>query len=269
MARVRKSIAIERLQRLVDEASELDMEDDSSQEVRKWIQDVYIAFTNIFGEDSSQFSRLPQSQKRTPSGVREYLGNMVSSVASGLDEIKYFWEDETETVKQSSDQGDFKALDTDRYDQGSATKKVFVVHGHEEAKRDAVGRFLAMLELEPIILHEQANKGRTIIEKFEDHADAGFAVVLLTPDDLGALAQDRDDLKPRARQNVILELGFFIGKLGRNRVCALKSRCVENPSDVDGMVYINLDEPDAWKTGLVRELKAAGFAIDANRVLQP
>ena len=266
MARVRKSTAIERLQRLVDEATELDMEDDSTQEVQKWIQDVYTAFINIFGEDSSQFLRLPQSHKTTPSGVREYLRSMVSCVASSLDEIKYFWVDETETVKQPSEQGDLKAPDKDCYDQGSATKKVFVVHGHDEAVLQAVARFLEKLKLEPVILHEQANQGRTIIEKFEDHSDAGFAVVLLTPDDIGAAVTDKADLQYRARQNVILELGFFIGKLGRNRVCTLKSRCVENPSDVDGMVYINLDEPDAWQTGLVRELKAAGFAIDANWV---
>ena len=269
MARVKKSIAIERLQRLVDEYSELITEDDSSQEVRKWIQDVYIAFTNIFGEDSSQFYRLPQSHKKTPSGFREFLRTMVSCVESGLDEIMYFWEDEAETVKQPPDQGDLEALDADHYDQGSATRKVFVVHGHGEAARDAVARFLSMLELEPIILHEQANRGRTIIEKFEDHANVGFAVVLLTPDDIGAAKKDQGGLKPRARQNVILELGFFIGKLGRERVCALKSHNVENPSDVDGMVYINLDEPEVWKTGLVRELKAAGFDIDANRIWQP
>lgn len=256
MARVKKSIAIERLQRLVDEFSELNTEDESSQEVQKWIQDVYTAFANIFGEDSSQFSRLPKTRTTTLSGFREFLRTMVSHVASGLDEVSYFWEDEAETVKQPPDQG-------------SATKKVFVVHGHGEAARDAVARFLSMLELEPIILHEQANRGRTIIEKFEDHADVGFAVVLLTPDDIGAAKKDQGGLKPRARQNVILELGFFIGRLGRERVCALKSHNVENPSDVDGMVYINLDEPEVWKTGLVRELKAAGFDIDANRIWQP
>lgn len=267
MARVRKSIAIERLQRLVDEAPVPEMEDDSSLEVRKWIQDVYTAFINIFGEDSSQFTRLPNGHKTTPDGVREYLKNMVASVASGLDEVEYFWEDETEAARKPSKQFDLQVPETDQNGQRTMTKKVFVVHGHDEGKREAVARFLDMLELEPIILHEQANKGRTIIEKFEDHADAGFAVVLLTPDDIGAVDRDKNDLKPRARQNVILELGFFIGKLGRKRVCALKSHCVENPSDVDGMVYINLDEPDAWKTGLVRELRAAGFDIDANRVM--
>ena len=147
------------------------------------------------------------------------------------------------------------------------SKKVFVVHGHDEGKREAVARFLEMLELEPVILHEQANKGRTIIQKFEDHADAGFAVVLLTPDDIGGAVKDRGNLQHRARQNVILELGFFIGKLGRGNVCVLKAQGVETPSDYDGVVYIGLDEPDAWKTGLVRELRAAGFDIDANRIM--
>ena len=268
MTRVKKSIAIERLQRLVDEFSELNTEDESSQEVQKWIQDVYTAFANIFGEDSSQFSRLPQSHKTTPSGVRQYLRIMVSHVASGLDEVKFFWEDEAESVNQPPNQGDIKASDTDCFDQEPATKRVFIVHGHDEHAREAVARFLSMLELEPIILHEQANRGRTIIEKFEDHSDVGFSVVLLTPDDSGAAKKDQDSLRPRARQNVILELGFFIGKLGRERVCALKAHDIETPSDYDGVVYVDLDEPGAWKLTLAQELKAAGFDIDANRVMQ-
>ena len=153
-------------------------------------------------------------------------------------------------------------------DKRSASKKTFVVHGHNEGARESVARFLEKLELEPIILHEQANRGRTIIEKFEDHADAGFALVLLTPDDLGAVAKDKDNLKPRARQNVILELGFFIGKLGRDRVCALKKPGVETPSDFDGVVYTKLDERGAWQLELGRVLKDAGFDIDANRTLK-
>lgn len=267
MAHIRKSKAVERLEKLLEEFSELDTEDSHCQKTLKWTQDVYSAFIYIFGEDSRQYKQLPGNHKTTPSGVREYLNVMYSLVASNLDDVRYFWEDDEESATHSIDQSGLLAPDIDRIDKMSTSKKVFVVHGHDEGKREAVARFLDMLELEPIILHEQANKGRTIIEKFEDHADAGFAVVLLTPDDIGAVDKVENDLKPRARQNVILELGFFIGKLGRKRVCALKSHCVENPSDVDGMVYINLDEPDAWKTGLVRELRAAGFDIDANWVM--
>lgn len=100
-------------------------------------------------------------------------------------------------------------------------KKVFVVHGHDNEAKEGVARFLYKLGLEPIILHEQASAGRTVIEKFETYSHGvAFAVVLLTPDDLGAAAADVSNLRSRARQNVIMELGYFIGKLGRMRVCA-------------------------------------------------
>ncbi len=117
-----------------------------------------------------------------------------------------------------------------------------------------------------MVLHEQPNEGRTIIEKFEDYTDVRFAVVLLTPDDVGGLQDNAGDTKPRARQNVIFEFGYFIGKLGRERVCALVKGNVEKPSDYDGVLYIQLDDSEGWKMRLVRELKSAGYNIDANRV---
>ena len=118
-----------------------------------------------------------------------------------------------------------------------------------------------------MILAEQASRGRTIIEKFEAH-QVSFAVALLTPDDAGSLAIERTDSRPRARQNVIFELGFFIGRLGRERVRALTKGEVEIPSDYSGVEYIPLDVGGGWKLHLVRELKAAGFDVDANRALQ-
>jgi hypothetical protein len=119
------------------------------------------------------------------------------------------------------------------------SRKVFIVHGRDEAPREAVARFLEKLGFEAIILHEQANKGRTVIEKVEAHGDVGFAVVLLTPDDEGCTKGEEPG--PRARQNVILELGYFIGRLGRERVCALKRGEVEIPSDFGGVVYEPFD----------------------------
>lgn len=147
-----------------------------------------------------------------------------------------------------------------------ATREIFVVHGRDEAVKQTIARYLEKLELHPIILHEQADKGRTIIQKFEDHSYVGFAIVLLTPDDEGSL-KGSGGLKPRARQNVILELGYFIGKLGRARVCALKSDCVEEPSDLHGVLYVPFDAGGAWRLTLARELKAAGIEIDMNRAL--
>ena len=145
-------------------------------------------------------------------------------------------------------------------------RKVFVVHGHDEAAREGVARFLEKLGLEPVILHEKANQGQTLIEKVERHAEVAFAVVLLTPDDVGAEAGSTDTLLPRARQNVILELGYFLGKLGRPRIAALIKADVEKPSDYDGVVYISLDSAGAWKLLLGRELKSAGLSVDMNDV---
>jgi predicted nucleotide-binding protein len=146
-------------------------------------------------------------------------------------------------------------------------RKVFIVHGHDEAAKFAVVSFIGKLDLTPVILHEQPNKGRTIIEKFQDHSDVGFAVVLMTPDDIGALAKEKDKLNPRARQNVILELGFFLGKLGRKHVCALYKENVEIPSDYKGVLFIPMDASNGWQLSLAKEIKAAGIDIDLNKVL--
>lgn len=145
------------------------------------------------------------------------------------------------------------------------SNKVFVVHGHDEGARESVARFLEKMDFQAIILHEQANQGRTVIEKVEAHGDVGFAVVLLTPDDEGC-AKGKP-LEPRARQNVLLELGYFIGRLGRDRVCALKRGEVEIPSDFAGMVWVPMDSSSGWKLALAKELKAAGHTVDMNKVV--
>ena len=147
-------------------------------------------------------------------------------------------------------------------------RRVFLVHGHDAGAKESAARFLEKIRLEPVILHEQANEGRTVIEKFEAHVDVGFAIVLLTPDDLGASVEERDQLAPRARQNVILELGYFTGKLGRSRVCALYKSGVEVPSDFHGVLFIELDQAGAWKTKLAQELVKAGIQIDIHGLLQ-
>jgi predicted nucleotide-binding protein len=147
-----------------------------------------------------------------------------------------------------------------------STRKVFVVHGHDEAAREAMGRFLERIELEAIILHEQPDKGLTVIEKFEEYASqVSFAVVLLTPDDLGGAASAPTHVA-RARQNVIFELGHFVGQLGRGRACLLRKGEVEIPSDLYGVIYIDMDAADGWKLKLVKELKAAGLEFDANKL---
>lgn len=151
--------------------------------------------------------------------------------------------------------------------EGEAGSSVFVVHGGDEGKKEAVARFLTTLGLAPVILHEQANLGRTLIEKFEAHAEVPFAVVILTGDDSGGPSGHPESARPRGRQNVVFELGYFVGRLGRKRVCTLYEEGVEIPSDFSGIVYVPLDAAGAWRTLLARELKAAGFQIDMNRAL--
>ena len=141
--------------------------------------------------------------------------------------------------------------------------KVFIVHGRDDGAKEAVARFVENLGIEATILHEQPSGGRTIIEQIERYSrEACFAIVLITPDDVGALRDEADDERnPRARQNVVFELGYFIGKLGRERVCPLFKGEVESPSDIDGVVYVTMDNAGAWRQQLRQEMKYAGLPV--------
>ncbi|MGB7097322.1 MAG: nucleotide-binding protein, partial [Xanthobacteraceae bacterium] len=137
---------------------------------------------------------------------------------------------------------------SDKRNDQSANNDIFIVHGRDGPAKTEIARLTERAGLNAVILHEQPNAGRTIIEKFEDHGGAaGFAIVVLTPDDVGGL--DDQHLRPRARQNVIGEMFWFAGRLGRNRVCA-------------GVGYTDIDDRGAWKAELLKELGAAGYAVD-------
>ncbi|CEG26350.1 TIR domain-containing protein [Bacillus sp. B-jedd] len=147
------------------------------------------------------------------------------------------------------------------------TSDVFIVHGHDEGSKETVARLLSKFDLNPIILHEQPNGGKTIIEKFEEYSGSvNFAVILMTPDDIGYPNGKVDSAKPRARQNVIFELGYFIGKLSRKNVCALYREGVEIPSDYQGVLFIPMDSTGAWRYQLAKELKNVGYDIDMNEI---
>lgn len=149
---------------------------------------------------------------------------------------------------------------------GLGSNKVFIVHGHDDGARHGLARFLERLGLEPVVLQELPNQGRTIIEKYEQIAsEVAFAVVLLTPDDVGA-SQTATEQNHRARQNVIFELGYFAGHLGRGKVCLLRKGNVEIPSDLYGVLYIDLDPSEGWKAKLVTEMKAAKLDFDPSRM---
>jgi predicted nucleotide-binding protein len=150
----------------------------------------------------------------------------------------------------------------------AAKTEIFIVHGHDGEAKHSVARFIERLGFSPIILQEMPNGGRTIIEKFEENsANVGFAIVLLTPDDTAFANKNPKLVQSRARENVIFELGYFNGKLGRSKVCVLTKGGVAILSDYSGVLYIALDDSDGWKLQLAKEMKNAGLAIDSNKVL--
>lgn len=140
--------------------------------------------------------------------------------------------------------------------------KVFIVHGHNGELKEAVARVIERQGIKPIILSEQVNRGATIIEKIEANSDVNGAICLFTSDDLGKGKNESTD-NPRARQNVVFEAGFFIGRLGRENVVLISDESIELPSDIQGVVYSNKSE---WKFQVLKELKAIGYYIDYNKI---
>lgn len=147
-----------------------------------------------------------------------------------------------------------------------ARESVFIVHGHDGEAKERTARFLEKLGFKPIILQEKASRGLTVIEKIEKYSNVGFAIVLYTPDDMGNTAAEAKDgrLLSRARQNVVFEHGYLIGKIGRQNVVPLVEGSLELPSDISGIVYINDRD---WQFDIAKEMKDAGYAIDFNKLL--
>jgi predicted nucleotide-binding protein len=143
--------------------------------------------------------------------------------------------------------------------------QVFIVHGHDDLAKVETARFIEKLGFEPIILHEQASSGQTIIEKIESYSNVGFGIVLYTACDIGAKKGEEANLKSRARQNVVFEHGYLIGKIGRKNVSALVKGNVETPNDISGVVYISMESD--WKLDIAKELRESGYPIDMNKVI--
>lgn len=154
---------------------------------------------------------------------------------------------------------------TSTFSQQKHKNKVFIVHGHDDHLKNEVARFIESLDLEAVILHEQSDRGQTIISKFATHSDVGFAIVLYTPCDLGRASSIQEE-KPRARQNVIFEHGYFVAKLGIENVVALKKGDVEIPNDLSGVIYKEYDESGAWKYKIANELEESGYKIQYKNI---
>ena len=163
------------------------------------------------------------------------------------------------------------AVVDDNHDMGAKVdmenKDIFIVHGHDNGLKNEVARFITDMGYNPIILHEQPNIGKTIIEKIETYSNVCYAIVLYTPCDKGA-SKDSPNVLPRARQNVVFEHGYLIGKLGREKVCALIKEEVEKPGDVDGVVYVTYDNRGAWKMEIAKEFKILGMEFNSDAIFR-
>ncbi len=263
MTRSSREQAVGRLRKALDEIPFGAYHTDESPEFQVWFRNARITLQNTFGENSPQyidfaginFAPIVPHLRLAPEGRMAYGNGLRTAAAflkSMIGEIEDYWEDDIQSATVLSPH----------------TNRIFVVHGRDDGTRETVARFLKGLDLEPIILQEQPNEGRTIIEKFEDYADSvGFAVAICTPDDVGALATEIENLKPRMRQNVVLELGYFAGKLGRKHVCALVKGDIDKPTDYDGVIYIVIDSGESWRLELARELHAAGLSVNTDGLL--
>ena len=258
---------IDKLRRCIKEVKELDPKvpfNDTS--VKNIARDIEATLINVFGEDSQEHkdNRLllfPSSLLNMNSTKsQETFPKRITHTVKRLEELIEGLKEQREGLKAEQPGA------TSSDNSSATSRRVFVVHGRDVAAKEQVGRFLTQLELEPVILDEQPNQGQTVIEKFEENADVGFAVVLFTPDDAGGLADSSNEPRPRARQNVIFELGFFVAKLGRANVCLLHKGEVEMMSDYYGVIYVPMDDGGGWRLRLARELKSAGIDVDLNRL---
>lgn len=187
---------------------------------------------------------------RSPKYSRNITNRVLSECRSQLQEV----------VPKS------EALSPNKPETPMDKSKVFIVHGHDKQARLEVTIFIKSLGLKDIVLDEQASSGKTIIEKIEDYTNVGFGIVLYTPCDLGASQEEKELLKPRARQNVVFEHGYLMGKIGRENVCALVKGDIEKPTDIAGVVYISMDEGGGWKLAVAKEMRSSGYDVDLNKL---
>ena len=205
---------------------------------------------------------LPVSFSRELEMHRRNVGKHISRLDGICEQLELYGE--PSTISQRS----FSNTEVSEFPAVRLGNEVFIVHGRDDGAKDAVALFIRDLGFKEIILDKKPNSGLTIIEKFEKHAsNTDFAIALLTPDDVGALREGADnELKSRARQNVILELGYFMGKLGRKKVCLIIKGKLENPSDLDGVLHVPMGNSDDSRMKVAKEMKQAGLPVDMNKL---
>ena len=250
----------DKMQKLIENADTMLKKDitNSDAEFIAWETSAKRLLNKLFGKDSIEMSTFLNISFfnavwsfSTPEAERH--ATSVQSCHEGLKQAKAIFQTYLEELAEEESP-------TSELSQPSNFSKVFIVHGHDGELKESVARIIEKQGIEAIILSEQANQGKTIIEKFENYSDVGGAICLFTADDLGR-SKKVDTDQARARQNVVFEAGYFIGKLGRNHIVILADDNIEMPSDLSGVVRTNTGN---WQVDLLKELKAMGYNVDFN-----
>lgn len=249
----------EKLQKLIADADAMigkEITNDDA-EFMAWEISVKRLLNNQFGKDGIEMSTFlgisfyyPSFDFNASAGERHR--NAVQSCHEGLKQAKAILETYLDDFADEPQGVTFRQ---------PYYSKVFIVHGHDGELKQSVARVIEKQGIEAVILTEQANQGKTIIEKFENYSDVGGAVCLFTADDICRNQEDGSE-KPRARQNVVFETGYFIGALGRDHIVILADHGVEMPSDLSGVVRTNTAN---WEVDLLKELKAMGYSISFDK----
>lgn len=243
----------EKLKAIVDEADSLSEKEVKwkSPEVQAWYSKTERWLIKRFGDPSQEMKSFRQIKFQSRLvDVRQDILACTSGLKQATAVLSIYFEDFEDEAEATEEN---KLVDF---------SSVFIVHGHDGELKESIARIIEKQGIKPIILSEQANQGRTVIEKFEDHTDVGGAICLFTTDDIGKAKTANED-SFRARQNVVFEAGYFMGKLGRDHVAILADKGVEIPSDLAGVVYT---DTTSWQVDLLRELKAMGYTVDFNRL---
>ncbi|WP_394835000.1 nucleotide-binding protein [Pendulispora rubella] len=258
--------AIERLHKLSEEGNTLaSMSEVSETSLDGWVTKARMMVQAAFGANSDEVSYFANAGEYLDlfrkASARELAAARLEELLAKISTLNAYIS-HLESIADAQPSAAVKpALSTKDPDH------VFLVHGHDTSALHETARFLQLVGLTPIVLSEQASRGQTVIEKFEEHAGrAPYAVVLMTPDDRGGpVSATFEQQNLRARQNVIFELGYFVGALGRKHVCALYKVGTEIPSDFSGVVYVAIEGD--WRLQLARELKSVFASVDLNNAL--
>ena len=246
----------DKLIKLYNEIDELKKKRNSSDsDFKAWRTDVQLCLSGLYGEKSIQ--------------LKNFINRPFSPmVIVGNTDFHEPYVRDLDTTKKEFERyiGDFEdvSINANVKKNIPLSNKVFIVHGHDGELKEKVARRLEQQGIEVIILSEQANRGRTIIEKIEAYSDVHVAIALFTQDDIGMAKEEKENEKYRARQNVVFEAGYFMGYLGRENVILISDENVEIPGDLSGMVYTTKEN---WEIEMLKDLNAAGMKIDMNKLL--